>query len=151
MACSRCGQLLRTVNTQVNNSLSFCYEFLDRACRSTMGRTPNCHENRRCCSSLHQGYTRENFSCFACFVLHHAVYFALQTLLQLASRMQRSRCFSAMSMKPGLVGAVGVRYVYQPKSRNQNRNNEVPGYRIGVTKGWDSQHTGTLKTCYMYL
>ena len=36
----------------------------------------------------------------------------------------------------------GVRFAYQPKAKLKRKAAEVPGYRIGVTKAWDSWHTG---------
>lgn len=35
-----------------------------------------------------------------------------------------------------------MRWAYQPKSKLKRKSTEVPGYRIGVTKAWDSWHTG---------
>ena len=35
-----------------------------------------------------------------------------------------------------------VRWAFQPKSKLKRKAAEVPGYRIGVTKAWDSWHTG---------
>ena len=37
---------------------------------------------------------------------------------------------------------IGVRWAYQPKAKLKRKATEIPGYRVGVTKGWDSWHTG---------
>ena len=59
-------------------------------------------------------------------------------------RVSRSvACFPAMGIVPSVSEILGVRYAYQPKTKQQRKGNLVPSYRIGVTKAWDSQHTGT--------
>ena len=55
-------------------------------------------------------------------------------------------CFPAFGVAPSISGILGVRYAYQPKKKQQQKRNEVPSYRIGVTKSQDSFHTGTLLT-----
>jgi hypothetical protein len=37
---------------------------------------------------------------------------------------------------------VGVRFVSKPKAKGSFKPKPVPGYRVAVTKGFDSQHTG---------
>lgn len=54
-------------------------------------------------------------------------------------------CFPAMGVAPPVTKILGVRYAYQPKARQQKNEDVVPSYRIGVTKGQDSHHTGNLK------
>lgn len=54
-------------------------------------------------------------------------------------------CFPAIGLAPSLTDIFGVRYAYQPKSKQQKKSDLVPSHRIGVTKCWDSQHTGSLK------
>ena len=51
-------------------------------------------------------------------------------------------CFPAIGLAPSLTDIFGVRYAYQPKSKQQKKSDLVPSHRIGVTKSWDSQHTG---------
>lgn len=54
-------------------------------------------------------------------------------------------CFPAFGVAPSMTGILGVRYAYQPKQKQQQKRNEVPSYRIGVTKSQDSLHTGFVK------
>ncbi|XP_020625517.1 28S ribosomal protein S24-A, mitochondrial-like [Orbicella faveolata] len=54
-------------------------------------------------------------------------------------------CFPAFGVAPAVSGILGVRYAYQPKQKQQQKRNEVPSYRIGVTRSQDSLHTGSLK------
>ena len=51
-------------------------------------------------------------------------------------------CFPAMRVVPPALVILGVRHAYQPKSKQQKKDNIVPSHRIGVTQSWDSQHTG---------
>jgi len=51
-------------------------------------------------------------------------------------------CFPAFGVAPAISGILGVRYAYQPKQKQ--KRNEVPSYRIGVTKSQDSLHTGSV-------
>lgn len=57
-------------------------------------------------------------------------------------------CFPAMRVVPPALVILGVRHAYQPKSKQQKKDNIVPSHRIGVTQSWDSQHTGSLKGSY---
>ncbi|XP_068674956.1 small ribosomal subunit protein uS3mA-like [Montipora capricornis] len=61
---------------------------------------------------------------------------------------KNAACFPAIGVMPFTPGILGVRYAYQPKSKQQKKGNVVPSYRIGVTQSWDSQHTGSLKGSY---
>jgi len=58
---------------------------------------------------------------------------------------QSVACFPAFGVAPSISGMLGVRYAYQPKQKQQQKRNNVPSYRIGVTKSQDSLHTGSLK------
>jgi len=61
---------------------------------------------------------------------------------------QSVTCFPAIGVVPSVSERFGVRYAYQPKTKQQRKANIVPSYRIGVTQSWDSQHTGSLKGSY---
>lgn len=52
-----------------------------------------------------------------------------------------------MGTQPTMLGLFGVRYAYQPKAKLKRKAAEVPGYRIGGTKAWDSWHTGMFYHC----
>ena len=57
-------------------------------------------------------------------------------------------CYPGLKMRPTELSMSGVRYAYQPKAKLKRKATEVPGYRIGVTKGWDSWHTGMSLSVY---
>ncbi|CAB3986042.1 28S ribosomal S24-A, mitochondrial-like [Paramuricea clavata] len=53
-------------------------------------------------------------------------------------------CYPSLKTQTTELSLFGVRFAYQPKSKLKRKAAEVPGYRIGVTKAWDSWHTGSL-------
>ena len=53
-------------------------------------------------------------------------------------------CYPSLKTQPAELNLFGVRFAYQPKAKLKRKAAEVPGYRIGVTKAWDSWHTGSL-------
>ncbi|KAK3725020.1 hypothetical protein QZH41_017492, partial [Actinostola sp. cb2023] len=72
--------------------------------------------------------------------LHPAKGLRLQSQIKIQPRALT--CYSAINQYPGTIGMVGVRYVTKAKAvRGGVKPKPVPGYRVGVTKGFDSQHT----------
>ena len=62
----------------------------------------------------------------------------------LGSRLCCCSCYPGFKTQPKVLNSFGVRFAYQPKSKLKRKAAEVPGYRVGVTKAWDSWHTGML-------
>ena len=88
-------------------------------------------------------FPRRIFSIF----VSSPTYDSLQSLGHVALRgvqgvSRNVACFPAMGVVPSAMEIIGVRYAYQPKSKQQRKGNVVPSHRIGVTKSWDSHHTG---------
>lgn len=82
-----------------------------------------------------------------CYVILCVLLMSLQSLGPVGLRgieviSTNMTCFPAMRVMPPASGILGVRYAYQPKSKQQKKDNIVPSHRIGVTQSWDSQHTG---------
>ncbi|XP_031563347.1 28S ribosomal protein S24-A, mitochondrial-like [Actinia tenebrosa] len=60
-----------------------------------------------------------------------------------------STCYSAMNHYPEILGIMGVRFATKAKPlKGGVKTKAVPGYRVAVTKGFESQHTGSLKGSY---
>ena len=80
--------------------------------------------------------------------ISHVLFMSLQSLGPVGLRgiieviSTNVTCFPAMRVVPPALVILGVRHAYQPKSKQQKKDNIVPSHRIGVTQSWDSQHTG---------
>ncbi|KXJ22773.1 28S ribosomal protein S24-A, mitochondrial [Exaiptasia diaphana] len=58
-------------------------------------------------------------------------------------------CYPTIVRQPERLGIIGVRHTSKGKvAAGAPKRKSVPGYRVAVTKGFDSQHTGSLKGSY---